>query len=141
MNSGKISIVDLEVFYRVGVPDAERAQPQRELLAVRLDRRTPTAFRPSAQGCEARATLGNRRRKITTPTGLWPVPNLPQPRWGWVKIIRHKPRVASQTRQPWAEGHNPVGIENQPTRPILREFPANNGNDFLTASWYKTSLS
>ena len=30
----KISIVDLEVFYRVGVPDAERAQPQRLLLTI-----------------------------------------------------------------------------------------------------------
>jgi len=34
---GKISIVDLEVFYRVGVPDAERAQPQRLLLTVELE--------------------------------------------------------------------------------------------------------
>ena len=33
----KISIVDLEVFYRVGVPDAERAQPQRLLLTVGLE--------------------------------------------------------------------------------------------------------
>lgn len=33
----KISIVDLEVFYRVGVPDAERAQPQRLLLTVEMD--------------------------------------------------------------------------------------------------------
>ena len=33
----QISIVDLEVFYRVGVPDAERAQPQRLLLTVELE--------------------------------------------------------------------------------------------------------
>ena len=33
----QISIVDLEVFYRVGVPDAERAQPQRLLLTVEMD--------------------------------------------------------------------------------------------------------
>lgn len=32
----KISIVDLEVFYRVGVPDAERATPQRLLLSVEM---------------------------------------------------------------------------------------------------------
>lgn len=32
----KISIVDLEVHYRVGVPDAERAHPQRLLLTVEL---------------------------------------------------------------------------------------------------------
>ena len=33
----KISIVDLEVFYRVGVPDAERALPQRLLLTVEME--------------------------------------------------------------------------------------------------------
>jgi FolB domain-containing protein len=33
----QISIVDLEVFYRVGVPDAERAQPQRLLLTLGLE--------------------------------------------------------------------------------------------------------
>ena len=33
----KISIVDLEVFYHVGVPDDERAQPQRLLLTVEMD--------------------------------------------------------------------------------------------------------
>jgi dihydroneopterin aldolase len=37
MRTDKISIVDLEVFYRVGVPDAERAQPQRLLLTVELE--------------------------------------------------------------------------------------------------------
>ncbi len=36
MNS-QISIVDLEVFYRVGVPEAERAKPQRLLLTVEMD--------------------------------------------------------------------------------------------------------
>jgi dihydroneopterin aldolase len=36
MSPGKISIVDLEVFYRVGVPDAERAHPQRLLLTIEL---------------------------------------------------------------------------------------------------------
>ena len=33
----QISIVDLEVFYRVGVPDAERAQPQRLLLVIEME--------------------------------------------------------------------------------------------------------
>jgi dihydroneopterin aldolase len=33
----QISIVDLEVLYRVGVPDAERAQPQRLLLTVQME--------------------------------------------------------------------------------------------------------
>lgn len=38
----KISIVDLEVFYRVGVPDEERAQPQRLLLTVEMNLASPT---------------------------------------------------------------------------------------------------
>ena len=33
----KISIVDLEVYYHVGVPDEERAQPQRLLLTLELE--------------------------------------------------------------------------------------------------------
>jgi FolB domain-containing protein len=33
----KITIVDLEVFYHVGVPDEERAKPQRLLLTVDMD--------------------------------------------------------------------------------------------------------
>jgi FolB domain-containing protein len=33
----KISIVDLEVFYHVGVPDEERAKPQRLLLTVEME--------------------------------------------------------------------------------------------------------
>ena len=33
----KISIVDLEVSYHVGVPDAERGQPQRLLLTIELE--------------------------------------------------------------------------------------------------------
>jgi 7,8-dihydroneopterin aldolase/epimerase/oxygenase len=37
MNTGKISIVDLEVVYHVGVPDTERAKPQRLLLTVELE--------------------------------------------------------------------------------------------------------
>ena len=36
MKSSKISIIDLEVFYRVGVPDEERAKPQRLLLAIKM---------------------------------------------------------------------------------------------------------
>jgi|SRR5579859_7508950 len=36
MMPGKISIVDLEVHYHVGVPDAERANPQRLLLTIEM---------------------------------------------------------------------------------------------------------
>jgi dihydroneopterin aldolase len=41
----KISIVDLEVFYCVGVPDAERARPQRLLLTLEME----TDFSAAAQ--------------------------------------------------------------------------------------------
>ena len=33
----KITITDLEVFFRVGVPDGERVQPQRLLVSVEMD--------------------------------------------------------------------------------------------------------
>jgi FolB domain-containing protein len=33
----KIKIADIEVFYRVGVPDKERAQPQRLLLTLEME--------------------------------------------------------------------------------------------------------
>ena len=33
----KITIIDLEVFYHVGVPDEERAKPQRLLLTVDME--------------------------------------------------------------------------------------------------------
>jgi dihydroneopterin aldolase len=33
----KITIVDLEVFYRVGVPDEERARPQGLLLTIEME--------------------------------------------------------------------------------------------------------
>jgi dihydroneopterin aldolase len=37
MNLDRIVIKDLEVFCRVGVPDAERARPQRLLLTIELE--------------------------------------------------------------------------------------------------------
>ena len=41
----KISIVDLEVFYRVGVPDEERAKPQKLLLTIEME----SSFAKAAQ--------------------------------------------------------------------------------------------
>ena len=38
-----IRIVDLEVFYRVGVPDEERAEPQRLMVTVVMDVEAPRA--------------------------------------------------------------------------------------------------
>jgi dihydroneopterin aldolase len=38
MSADTITLADLEVRYRVGVPDAERAEPQRLLLTVEMRR-------------------------------------------------------------------------------------------------------
>jgi 7,8-dihydroneopterin aldolase/epimerase/oxygenase len=46
----KISIVDLEVFYRVGVPDTERAQSQRLLLTVEMESNFSAAAKTDAIG-------------------------------------------------------------------------------------------
>lgn len=43
MKSSKISIVDLEVFYRVGVPPAERLKSQRLLVSVEMRANTAKA--------------------------------------------------------------------------------------------------
>jgi dihydroneopterin aldolase len=52
MNS-KITIVDLEVFYRVGVPAAERVKPQRLLLTVEMD----SDFLAATESDEIRDTI------------------------------------------------------------------------------------
>ncbi len=70
----------------------------------------PKGFRPKAQGCEARATLGNKGERASTPTGLWQWKTVQtQPRWGWVRYGGGVPRVGA-ARQPWALLRNPVGI-------------------------------
>jgi len=71
---------------------------------------TPTGYRPKAQGCEARATLGQRpnhsqpQRGCDTDTartnGRNPV--------GVDSVLRPLPRVA-RCSQPWAGGRSPVG--------------------------------
>ena len=48
-----ITLTDLEVHYRVGVPDAERAQPQRLLLTVEMRH----DFTRAAAGDDLRETI------------------------------------------------------------------------------------
>lgn len=45
-----ISIVDLEVHYRIGVPDEERAKPQRLLVSVEMDYDFSSAAKSDAIG-------------------------------------------------------------------------------------------
>ena len=49
----QIVIQDLEVFYRVGVPDQERAEPQRLLLTIELDH----DFTPAAKTDDLAKTI------------------------------------------------------------------------------------
>ena len=49
----QIRIVDLEVFYRVGVPETERVQPQRLLLTVEMT----SDFSAAAAADELAATI------------------------------------------------------------------------------------
>ena len=72
----------------------------------------PTGLHPSAQSCEERATLGHAPQRFPQPQrgcilpvragGCNPV--------GVDEILPGSPRVASRTRQPWAGGHYPVGV-------------------------------
>lgn len=75
---------------------------QRIIRAVRarcnvMDRRTPTAFHPSARGCRSRhaaeATRGMRSPNFMNPNGVL-IPRdalgaweLMQPRWGWLGLM------------------------------------------------------
>jgi FolB domain-containing protein len=49
----QIIIEDLEVFYRVGVPETERANPQRLLLTIELEH----DFTPAAQADDLAKTI------------------------------------------------------------------------------------
>jgi FolB domain-containing protein len=66
----QIIIKDLEVFYRVGVPDQERAKPQRLLLTVELEH----------DFTRAAGTDNLRKRLITTISpgvfGIWRWPRM-----------------------------------------------------------------
>src|ERR1043166_3197398 len=53
LNMDSIRICDLEVFYRVGVPDEERAKPQRLLVTVEME----SDFGPCAAADEISQTI------------------------------------------------------------------------------------
>ena len=71
----------------------------------------PTGLWPKAQGCEARATLGQWFKMFPNPNG---VASVSAREWattplGSVRISEFVPKVA-RASQPWAEGRNPFGI-------------------------------
>lgn len=69
--------------------------------------KTPTGFDNSAQGSEARATLGNRAETGITLKGLR--------RSAAMRLNPFRVEIDSDitpsVSQPWAERHNPFGIE------------------------------
>ena len=90
----------------------------------------PKGLRPEAQGCEERATLGQRIRKTKNPNGVSALvsvaPRASQPRWGcFFYAPLTYPRVARSLR-PWVLLRNPVGFkekvlfQNLITKPDLR---------------------
>src|SRR5713101_3468441 len=84
-----------------------------------LSRRIPKGFRPKAQGCEERATLGPRLAHAFNPERVAPLAFPRSESMGAgghnpfrVEYFRaDSPRVA-RSSQPWAGGHNPFGIED-----------------------------
>ena len=90
-------------------------EPQTMRTLKRRERRAPipTGLRPPAQGCEARATLGHAPQLFSQPQrGCVTVP--PSARCNPVGvdvILLRLPKVASRTRQPWAECFYPVGVK------------------------------
>lgn len=78
-----------------------------------VSQQTPTAFCHSAQGCEARTTLGNNVILFRQPQrgcGSGVVGANGHNPLGVGNALRRSPKVAPPTAQPWAEGRNPVGI-------------------------------
>src|SRR6266853_6329062 len=105
--------------------DALRCHPagkrRQALLLARIFRigtqaRIPKGFRPKAQGCEERATLGNSPAPRANPERIVALLH-PEHREAEAATLsgldlrpRSTPRVA-RSSQPWAGGLNPFGIE------------------------------
>src|SRR5947208_11456300 len=82
--------------------------------------RIPKGFRPKAQGCEERATLGARLGHVFNPERVvasgFPPFNAIAAQAATLSGLNMfsrglSPRVA-RSSQPWAGGHNPFGIED-----------------------------
>ena len=79
----------------------------------------PTGLYHSAQGCEGRATLGHAPQLFSQPQrGCITASSAARCNPVGVDFILHgSPRVASRTRQPWAECRYPVGVNERDGRP------------------------
>ena len=96
-------------------PDRRKQHQESERCGASI----PTGLCPSAQGCEARATLGERMVIPSSPTGLRRnVRSRPQPFQGW-GCFCEATQGSPLRGQPWAEGWNPVGIQHGNSRKAL----------------------
>src|SRR3954453_3530700 len=80
--------------------------------------RTPTGFNPSAQGCEARATLGRVIKRRHNPERVESIHRSAIQRFNPFRveqIVPPKPKVA-RASQPWAEFWNPFRIQTRAGR-------------------------
>src|SRR6266850_99180 len=112
---------------RLNVPVSESREMEsgRELYALQGSS-IPKGLCPPAQGCEERATLGQRCSKIPNPNGVetpslrWILTSMGRKPFGVDKSSMLLPRVARSSAfawlrrdesQPWALRRNPFGIE------------------------------
>ncbi len=77
----------------------------------------PKGLRNKAQGCEERATLGESIDELPTPTGLRPTDGDRPAKDSdstplGLRIFKQRCPSVARSSQPWAGGHNPVGIED-----------------------------
>ena len=93
------------------------------------DEKNPNGVPSSSPGLpeSARATLGLDKQTSPTPTGLRPPTNRirPQPRWGCESLPSLSQGSPRGLGQPWAGGHNAVGVDNAASSPneYRREAP------------------
>ncbi len=93
--------------------------------AVPRRTRIPRGFRPKAQGCDERATLGHMFKHSSQPQrGCGPAAWKGHNPVGVVRYSRRFPRVA-RASQPWAGRHNPFGIALGEILPREHAPPAN----------------
>ena len=98
--------------------------------------KTPTAFRPSAQGCRVReATLGHVRFDFPNPNGVASIPSRRHAATplGLMKHLIRIPRVARPS-QPWAERHYPVGVNPSPAASPEKQKPVERLVDHILAA-------
>src|SRR6266849_4151512 len=126
----------------IGKSQKECAAQDRTLdgsLELNMRGGIPKGFRPKAQGCEERATLGVQWRRGFNPEGVV-APSFPLGTQqgsattlsGLIRTLGPPPRVA-RFSQPWAGGHNPFGIENACKVP--RTGALQNAGATTTARW------